>query len=125
MSENHETAAPKFGAQSTAREVIAGQDLTGRNAIVTGGASGIGVETALALATAGARVVIATRLKSGRETCGSEAADVFRDAYLEVVPVETYFPLGARLLQRCGGGRFPTGIVEVLALSVRSVIVRL
>ncbi|MGH7779495.1 MAG: oxidoreductase [Candidatus Binataceae bacterium] len=54
-------SSAKFGAQSTAREVIAGHDLRGREAIVTGGASGIGVETVRALATAGARVVIATR----------------------------------------------------------------
>jgi NAD(P)-dependent dehydrogenase (short-subunit alcohol dehydrogenase family) len=51
----------RFGARSSAREVVAGHDLSGRDAIVTGGASGIGVETVRALATAGARVVIATR----------------------------------------------------------------
>ena len=53
--------AETFGARSTALEVIAGHDLSGRDAIVTGGASGIGVETVRALATAGARVVIAAR----------------------------------------------------------------
>ncbi|MEA2503164.1 MAG: hypothetical protein QOG36_207, partial [Actinomycetota bacterium] len=41
-----ERITTRFGAQSTAAEVIAGIDLTGRRAIVTGGASGIGVETA-------------------------------------------------------------------------------
>ncbi|KQY04517.1 oxidoreductase [Mycobacterium sp. Root135] len=50
-----------FGFDSTAAEVIAGVDLTGRRAIVTGGASGIGVETARALATAGAEVTLAVR----------------------------------------------------------------
>ncbi|MBI1686183.1 SDR family NAD(P)-dependent oxidoreductase [Caulobacter hibisci] len=50
-----------FGARSTAREVIAGHDLTGRAAIVTGAATGIGIETARALAEAGADVVIAAR----------------------------------------------------------------
>ena len=54
-------SATTFGARSTALEVIAGHDLRGRNAIVTGGASGIGVETVRALATAGARVVLAAR----------------------------------------------------------------
>ena len=53
--------AGTFGAKSTALEVIAGHDLNGREAIVTGGASGIGVETVRALAAAGARVVIAAR----------------------------------------------------------------
>ena len=50
-----------FGAGSTATEVAAGIDLTGRRAIVTGGASGIGVETARALAGAGAEVTLAVR----------------------------------------------------------------
>lgn len=50
-----------FGAQSTAAEVIAGIDLTGRRAIVTGGSSGIGVETARALAGANAEVTLAVR----------------------------------------------------------------
>jgi hypothetical protein len=45
-----------FGFQSTAAEVIAGVDLTGRKAIVTGGAAGVGAETVRALA--GASVVV-------------------------------------------------------------------
>ena len=43
-----------FNAQTTAAEVVAGIDLGGSRIIVTGGASGIGVETARALAAAGA-----------------------------------------------------------------------
>ena len=50
-----------FGAYSTAREVASGHDLSGRVAIVTGAATGIGIETARALAEAGAEVVIAAR----------------------------------------------------------------
>jgi NAD(P)-dependent dehydrogenase (short-subunit alcohol dehydrogenase family) len=50
-----------FNAESTAAEVIAGIDLAGRRAIVTGGASGIGIETARALAGAGAEVTLAVR----------------------------------------------------------------
>jgi NAD(P)-dependent dehydrogenase (short-subunit alcohol dehydrogenase family) len=50
-----------FGFESTAAEVADGIDLTGRRAIVTGGASGIGVETARALAGAGAEVTLAVR----------------------------------------------------------------
>jgi NAD(P)-dependent dehydrogenase (short-subunit alcohol dehydrogenase family) len=58
-----------FTAQSTAAEVIAGIDLTGRRTIVTGGASGIGVETARALASAGAEVTLAVRdLTAGEAT---------------------------------------------------------
>src|SRR5882724_2368395 len=50
-----------FGAESTAAEVIAGVDLHGKRAVVTGGASGIGLETARALASAGAEVSLAVR----------------------------------------------------------------
>src|SRR6201991_5041891 len=50
-----------FRFESTAAEVAAGIDLSGRRAIVTGGASGIGVETARALAGAGAEVTLAVR----------------------------------------------------------------
>ena len=50
-----------FGARSTAAEVLDGIDLTGRTAVVTGGYSGIGLETVRALAGAGATVVVPAR----------------------------------------------------------------
>lgn len=50
-----------FGFRSTAAEVIGGIDLTAKRVIVTGAASGIGVETARALARAGAEVTLAVR----------------------------------------------------------------
>jgi NAD(P)-dependent dehydrogenase (short-subunit alcohol dehydrogenase family) len=51
----------RFGAQTTADEVVEAVDLRGTRAIVTGGASGIGVETARSLARAGAAVTLAVR----------------------------------------------------------------
>ncbi|MFE9811364.1 oxidoreductase [Streptomyces sp. NPDC005548] len=50
-----------FGPASTAEEVAAGVDLTGRVAIVTGGYSGIGLETVRVLRAAGAEVVVPAR----------------------------------------------------------------
>ncbi|WP_448098907.1 oxidoreductase [Luteibacter yeojuensis] len=50
-----------FSASSTADDVIAGIDLTGKTAIVTGGYSGIGTETARVLRAAGARVIVPAR----------------------------------------------------------------
>ena len=50
-----------FGRTSTAAEVLAGQDLTGVTAVVTGGYSGVGLETTRALVAAGAAVVVPAR----------------------------------------------------------------
>ena len=50
-----------FGAQSTAAEVIDGIDLSGKLTVVTGGYSGVGIETTRALAGAGATVVVPAR----------------------------------------------------------------
>jgi NAD(P)-dependent dehydrogenase (short-subunit alcohol dehydrogenase family) len=66
-----------FGPFSTAREVLAGHDLTGKTAVVTGSASGIGVETARALAEAGAEVVLAVR---NIEAGATVAADIAKTA---------------------------------------------
>jgi NAD(P)-dependent dehydrogenase (short-subunit alcohol dehydrogenase family) len=51
----------KYGSATTAAEVIHEVDLHGRRALVTGASSGIGVETARALASAGAEVTLAVR----------------------------------------------------------------
>jgi NAD(P)-dependent dehydrogenase (short-subunit alcohol dehydrogenase family) len=50
-----------FGARSSASDVLAGIDLSGKVAIVTGGYSGLGLETVRALARAGAHVVVPAR----------------------------------------------------------------
>lgn len=50
-----------FSAASTASDVLAGIDLTGKTAIVTGGYSGIGTETTRVLRAAGARVIVPAR----------------------------------------------------------------
>ncbi len=50
-----------FTAADTAADVVAGIDLSGRTAVVTGGHSGIGLETTRALSAAGATVVVPVR----------------------------------------------------------------
>ncbi|MFE2737654.1 SDR family NAD(P)-dependent oxidoreductase [Streptomyces sp. NPDC059349] len=67
-----------FGARSTADDVLGGIDLTGRLALVTGGYSGIGVETTRALAKSGARVVVpARRIGAAQENlAGIEGVEV-------------------------------------------------
>ncbi|WP_151475700.1 SDR family NAD(P)-dependent oxidoreductase [Streptomyces albicerus] len=53
-----------FGFRSTADDVLAGIDLTGKLALVTGGYSGLGLETTRALTKAGARVVVPARRRA-------------------------------------------------------------
>jgi NAD(P)-dependent dehydrogenase (short-subunit alcohol dehydrogenase family) len=50
-----------FNGRSTADEVLAGLDLTGKTIVVTGASAGLGYETARALAAKGAEVVMAGR----------------------------------------------------------------
>ncbi|MET0658956.1 MAG: oxidoreductase [Steroidobacteraceae bacterium] len=63
-----------FGPASTAADVIRGIDLTGKIAIVTGGYSGLGRETARTLLWAGARVIVPAR-DVGRATAALEGID--------------------------------------------------
>jgi NAD(P)-dependent dehydrogenase (short-subunit alcohol dehydrogenase family) len=58
----------KFGATSTADDVLAGVDLKGKRYLITGVSSGIGLETARALAARGAEVVGAVRDAASQKT---------------------------------------------------------
>ncbi|MDH6280900.1 SDR family NAD(P)-dependent oxidoreductase [Prescottella agglutinans] len=67
-----------FGPDSTTDDVLSGVDLGGRTALVTGVTSGLGGETARALAAAGAAVVLAAR--------DGDAAAGVADQIRETVP---------------------------------------
>lgn len=74
MAQAELAAVPK--SEWTAVDVLAGHDLTGRNAIVTGATSGIGVEIARGLANVGAGVTLAVRdVARGREVAREIAED--------------------------------------------------
>ena len=88
-----------FGAKTTAAQVLEGVDLHGKRAVITGGASGIGIETARALAGAGAEVTLAVRnLEAGavavadiRASTGSELVTA---AYLDLSDRSTLSAFG-------------------------------
>jgi len=65
-----------FGFATTASEVIAGRDLRGQLAIVTGGHSGLGLETSRVLAAAGATVVVPARNQRAADTALAGIANV-------------------------------------------------
>jgi NAD(P)-dependent dehydrogenase (short-subunit alcohol dehydrogenase family) len=67
-----------FGPESTAADVLSGVDLGGKLAVVTGGYSGIGLETTRALSAAGAHVVVPARRPDNakRELDGIDRVEV-------------------------------------------------
>jgi len=77
-----------FGFHSTAAEVIAGVSLSGKRAIVTGGASGIGIETARALASAGAAVTLAVRRPDAAQTVAAELRRSTGNHAIDVKPLD-------------------------------------
>jgi NAD(P)-dependent dehydrogenase (short-subunit alcohol dehydrogenase family) len=77
-----------FGAFTPAREVALGHDLTGQSAVVTGAATGIGVETARALAAAGAAVTLAVRNREAGEAVAAEINRTAKGAKASVGPLD-------------------------------------
>ena len=67
-----------FGRNSTAADVLAGLDLTGVSAVVTGGYSGVGLATTRALSDAGAAVLVPARRPdhARKQLAGLERVDV-------------------------------------------------
>lgn len=79
-----------FGHDSTSEDVLAGVDLTGRHAVVTGGASGIGIETVRALAGAGATVVVpARRPEQAQATLADEGLGDVRVMTMDLADLES------------------------------------
>src|SRR4051812_33637872 len=86
-----------FDATSTAADVLAGVELSGRRAIVTGGASGIGLETARALAGAGAEVTLAVRDVAAGQRAARDITDNTGNPWLRVLPLDLTEPRSIRM----------------------------
>ncbi|MGW2280090.1 SDR family NAD(P)-dependent oxidoreductase [Streptomyces sp. NPDC001770] len=81
ISEQQPLGSP-FSAASTAEDVMAGTDLSGKTAVVTGGYSGLGLATTHALTAAGARVIVPARRPEVAEAALVDVKGV------EVVPMD-------------------------------------
>ncbi len=73
-----------FGGRSTALDVVHGISLAGKRAIVTGGASGLGLETSKALASAGVDLTLAVRNKAQGEAAAQEIRQQWPEAKIQV-----------------------------------------
>jgi NAD(P)-dependent dehydrogenase (short-subunit alcohol dehydrogenase family) len=77
-----------FGRYSTATEVAEGINLSGKRAIVTGAASGIGIETARALAQTGAEVTLAVRNTAAGVTTAADITATTGNENIHVAPLD-------------------------------------
>jgi NAD(P)-dependent dehydrogenase (short-subunit alcohol dehydrogenase family) len=103
--------SPTLGVDSTTDDVLAGVDLSGRTAVVTGATTGIGLETARALAAAGATVVLtardATKGATARATIAERVPEAERDGRLDVGVLELGSLASVREFAAWCNGRHP------------------
>ena len=123
-----------LGAGSTIWDVAKGVDLSGRRAIVTGASSGIGIETARALAATGAEVVLAVRDTIAGEltavdirgTTGNQAVRVGRldladlDSVRAFVAAWAMRPVVRRAFARRSSGLLPSSPAHLPRRSSRT-----
>ncbi|MCP4040193.1 MAG: SDR family NAD(P)-dependent oxidoreductase [bacterium] len=74
-----------FGFESTTDDVLEGIDLTGKTALVTGASTGLGKEVCRALASKGARVILAARNVEKLEAAASEISEVTGNDQLSIL----------------------------------------
>lgn len=79
------TTRSNFGATTTADEVLEGIDLSGKLVMITGGASGLGQETARAMAAKGAQIVIPVRDMAKGEAAVAEIRKAVPGAEIELM----------------------------------------
>ena len=93
---NVELETMTFGANTTTDEVLEGIDLTGKQALVTGASTGLGEETARALASKGAAVTLAVRNVAKGEEVAEKIRQSTGNQNIDVVQVELSVPDSVR-----------------------------
>ncbi|NKZ13867.1 SDR family NAD(P)-dependent oxidoreductase [Mycolicibacterium septicum DSM 44393] len=92
MTQNQRPIGSGFTAASTATDVLAGIDLSGRNVIVTAGHVGLGLETTRALSQAGASVVVGARSpeRAARALAGIDRVEVHALDLMDARSIDTF-----------------------------------
>ncbi|MEH6548718.1 MAG: SDR family NAD(P)-dependent oxidoreductase [Pseudomonadales bacterium] len=78
----------EFNTLSTADDVIAGIDMTGKTALITGASTGLGAEAARVMAVAGAKVIMAVRNREKAELVRASIVSEQPEAQLTIVELE-------------------------------------
>ncbi|MCK0127307.1 SDR family NAD(P)-dependent oxidoreductase [Erythrobacter sp. F6033] len=96
-----------FGENSTASEVLASKDLSGKTIFITGGNSGLGMESGRAMAAQGAHVVLAGRDQGKLDDAVSSIKNENPDAQIETIicdlgSLESVQSCGKEASQRLG-----------------------
>ncbi|MDV6375031.1 oxidoreductase [Deinococcus arenicola] len=95
------TIASPLAPRATALEVVQGIDLGGKTAVITGASSGLGVETARALLSAGASVILAVRDTAKGEKVAAELRESTGNGAAQVIELD----LGSLAEVRAGAAR--------------------
>ncbi len=95
-----------FGFESTADDVLEGKDLSGKTAFITGGYSGLGQETARAMAAKGAHVIIAGRDMEKANAAVEEIRGQVEDAQVEAIQCDLASLESVRACGEEARGRF-------------------
>ena len=106
ISQDQQPIETGLGARSEPDEILSGIDLNGKNVLVTGGYSGIGLETTRALAKAGAHVHVPAR----RPETAQAALDGILDGFLFDALVDFRWPSRVQNLLKSQNKMFPRDI---------------
>jgi NAD(P)-dependent dehydrogenase (short-subunit alcohol dehydrogenase family) len=87
-SQNKDVAMTSFGNKTTTDEVLDGMDLTGCRVVITGGASGLGRESARAMAAHGAAVTVLARNDARAQGAKEDLEALVPGAPIEVGAVD-------------------------------------
>lgn len=111
-----------FKASNTAMDVVSGLDLSGKTVLVTGVNSGLGLESAMALASRGARIVgLARTLEKAGEAIGALAGQEHVAVECELSEPDSVIRAGKALVQdgiQFDGLLFNAGVMALPQMDV-------